>query len=319
MNKFLLLGLCVGSLLALSSDELYQKAGEFESRGDYKNAMLYYKMAAKRELEITPNRDEGSKEKSSGEAKARDDENLAVTNVDFSQKPPKAEKDSYDSSVQIYQTPVYLQFAYDFNRKDDRKQGEVEFGFSFEKPLIYDLFGYGEKTSFAYTQRSFWQTSEVSAPFRESNYMPEIFVQTPVAWAKYLQFGLLHESNGRSGESSRSWNKIYAKTEFFGYDGLSVTPQIWYGFGYDKTNKDIDKYMGYGDLKISYEFSDNILSAKLRNNLRFNNNRGALELGWMFPISSGVYGYLSYFSGYGESLIDYNRHVDKIGLGFAIR
>ena len=46
---------------------------------------------------------------------------------------------------------------------------------------------------------------------------------------------------------------------------------------------------------------------------------GAGELGWLFPFGkSGVYGYVKYFTGYSESLIDYNRHTDKVGIGFAI-
>ena len=46
---------------------------------------------------------------------------------------------------------------------------------------------------------------------------------------------------------------------------------------------------------------------------------GAGELGWLFPFGkSGVYGYVKYFTGYGESLINYNRYTDKVGIGFAI-
>ena len=46
---------------------------------------------------------------------------------------------------------------------------------------------------------------------------------------------------------------------------------------------------------------------------------GAGKPGWLFPFGkSGVYGYVKYFTGYGESLIDYNRHTDKVGIGFAI-
>ncbi|MBQ9875874.1 MAG: phospholipase A, partial [Campylobacter sp.] len=47
---------------------------------------------------------------------------------------------------------------------------------------------------------------------------------------------------------------------------------------------------------------------------------GAVQFDWFFPIfNSGFYGYLQYFSGYGESLADYNRHIDKIGLGVAFK
>ena len=48
--------------------------------------------------------------------------------------------------------------------------------------------------------------------------------------------------------------------------------------------------------------------------------RGAFELGWSFPLWKYPYlkGYIQYFSGYGESLIDYNQHVNKVGIGFAL-
>ena len=44
-------------------------------------------------------------------------------------------------------------------------------------------------------------------------------------------------------------------------------------------------------------------------------NRGALELGWSFPISSNLRGQLKYFKGYGHSLIDYNVDLEVFALG----
>ena len=99
---------------------------------------------------------------------------------------------------------------------------------------------------------------------------------------------------------------------------LTISPRVWSVIGEKNDNKEILNYIGHGDLRLSYKLNDQIFSLMLRNNLHFDKtNKGAAEISYMFPIfSSGVYGYLQYFTGYGESLIDYDRHTDKVGLGF---
>ena len=208
---------------------------------------------------------------------------------------------------------------------DGRKSVETKFQISLAKPLFYDVFGLRESLVAAYTQTSWWQITKTSAPFRETNYQPEIFLN--FASPKYLEqigvknlkFGLLHESNGRDGTNSRSWNRAYVQGDFV-YGDLTISPRVWSVIGEKNDNKEILNYIGHGDLRLSYKLNDQIFSLMLRNNLHFDKtNKGAAELSYMFPIfSSGVYGYLQYFTGYGESLIDYDRHTDKVGLGFVI-
>ena len=57
-----------------------------------------------------------------------------------------------------------------------------------------------------------------------------------------------------------------------------------------------------------------------RNNLESGFDRGALELGWSFPLWTYPYmkGYIQYFRGYGESLIDYDQRVNRIGIGISL-
>ena len=372
--KALAFALCAISLAAQDLSELYAKASEYETKGDYKNAMIYYKKIAAASL---AERGEKSRRKtaenstSSAENRASYDDtavlnsaesqnsvaqnsaapkpaapnstlsnfadagsaasgsasNLASSNSaslsqnsTASNSAPQGEQNGRNFGFLglKYYEPIYMLFTHDFSKKPDRKADELHFEFSFERPIAYDALGLGEKISFAYAQNSWWQITQDSAPFRESNYRPELYVSAPVPFADELKIGAMHESNGKGGEESRSWNRLYAQSTWSA-DGFSITPRAWYAFWLDRTNEDIADYMGYGDLRASYTFGKQRLSALWRNNLHFDSsNRGAIELNYSFPIfNSGFYGYLRYFNGYGESLADYKRSVNKIGIGLS--
>ena len=372
--KALALALCAMSLAAQDLTELYAKAGEYEARGDYKNAMIYYKKIAaaslaergeKSRLKVAENSTSSAENRAShddtavlssavpqnslaqnsatpkpvephstssnfadaGSAASGSASNLASSNSaslsqnsTASNSTPQGEQNGRNFGFLglKYYEPIYMLFTHDFSKKPDRKADELHFEFSFERPIAYDALGFGEKISFAYAQNSWWQITQDSAPFRESNYRPELYVSAPVPFADELKIGAMHESNGKGGEESRSWNRLYAQSTWSA-DGFSITPRVWYAFWLDRTNEDIADYMGYGDLRASYTFGKQRLSALWRNNLHFDgSNRGAIELNYSFPIfNSGFYGYLRYFNGYGESLADYKRSVNKIGIGLS--
>ena len=371
--KALTFALCAMSLAAQDLSELYAKAGEYEAKGDYKNAMIYYKKIAAASLADKgdkPRRKVAETSTSSAENRAAHDDttvlrpaelqnsvaqnsaapkpaapnsavsnfadaglaasgsasNLASNSASLSQNSaapnaaPQGEQNGRNFGFLglKYYEPIYMLFTHDFSKKPDRKADELHFEFSFERPITYDALGLGEKISFAYAQNSWWQITQDSAPFRESNYRPELYVSAPVPFADELKIGAMHESNGKGGAESRSWNKAYVQSTWSA-GGFSITPRAWYAFWLDRTNEDIADYMGYGDLRASYTFGKQRLSALWRNNLHFDgSNRGAIELNYSFPIfNSGFYGYLRYFNGYGESLADYKRSVNKIGIGLS--
>ncbi len=318
MSKFtLLLSLGLTFLMASRTDD-FKRAQELEQSGDIRAAMQIYKELAKSSLS----------------------EQEAVQNVQANEPAPNDAKlkqadllrDKSDKNLQnalgieLYKFNYLLPVTYAKNiPNDSRKSVETKFQISLAKPLFYDVFGLRESLVAAYTQTSWWQITKKSSPFRETNYQPEIFLN--FASPKYLEkigvqnlkFGLLHESNGRDGTNSRSWNRAYVQGDLV-YGNLTISPRVWGVIGEKNDNKEILNYIGHGDLRLSYKLNDQIFSLMLRNNLHFDKtNKGAAEISYMFPIfSSGVYGYLQYFTGYGESLIDYDRHTDKVGLGFII-
>ena len=318
MRKFILFLALAFSLLTASELSEFQRAQALEQSGDIKAAMQIYKELAKSSL--------------SEQETAQNVQTNQLAPTDAKLKQADLLRDKSDKNLQnalgieLYKFNYLLPVTYAKTVPDDgRKSVETKFQISLAKPLFYDIFGLRESLVAAYTQTSWWQITRTSAPFRETNYQPEIFLN--FASPKYLEqigvknlkFGLLHESNGRDGTNSRSWNRAYVQGDLV-YGDLTISPRVWSVIGEKNDNKEILNYIGHGDLRLSYKLNDQIFSLMLRNNLHFDKtNKGAAEISYMFPIfSSGVYVYLQYFTGYGESLIDYDRHTDKVGLGFVI-
>jgi phospholipase A1 len=201
---------------------------------------------------------------------------------------------------------------------------EMKFQLSFKFPVVENLFDSNMDLYFAYTNLSFWQAynNDLSAPFRETNHEPEAFLIFENDWELFgwrnslVQIGLNHQSNGRGGSLSRSWNRLYAQL-VFERDKLFVGLKPWYRLpedAEDDDNPDIDDYLGYGELWLGYKGGPNIYSMMLRSN-SLTGGKHALQLDWSFPLFGRFRGYLQYFKGYGESLIDYDADTHRLGIG----
>ena len=228
--------------------------------------------------------------------------------------------------IKTHDTNYFLPFAYAFHgRPNDPKykQAETKFQFSVKKVLFENVLFLGESWNFGYTQTAWWQMYAESAPFRELNYAPELFVSFPFSgfgWLKSMSVGFMHQSNGKDGADSRSWNRVYANAVFH-HKRFVFLPRLWYIVPESSLdeNKDIRKYLGNFDAKIAYLGRDTFAYILLRNNLNFKHNKGAVELNAGFDLfDNGVFWFVQYFNGYGESLIDYQRYINKLGIGFVV-
>ena len=204
---------------------------------------------------------------------------------------------------------------------------EVQFQLSVQVPIWRGFLGNASFLSVAYTNKSFWQAynSDDSSPFRETNHEPELIMTWLNDWNLFgfqnvaNQLVVNHQSNGRSGELSRSWNRLYANF-FFERNRYLISFKPWYRIPESREeddNPDIEAYLGHFELTTTYRGEGHSLGLMLRNNLR-SDNHGAVELRWGFPIGNRVRGYIKYFNGYGESLIDYDEAVQTLGFGFEL-
>jgi phospholipase A1 len=177
-----------------------------------------------------------------------------------------------------------------------------------------------------YTQQSQWQVynGEISRPFRETNYEPEIMVAThpDLAWAgwrwRLAAVGFNHQSNGRSEPLSRSWNRIVVQLGAERGDwALLLRP--WYRIRESSStddNPDLTRYLGHGDLTVVW--APGVHQFSLTSRLNLGSGKGAAQAHWTFPLSRRVRGMVQVFSGYGESLIDYNVRQTTFGLGISL-
>ncbi len=326
MKKYLLLLLST-LCFAENINILYLDAQKLEQEGNYKEAMLLYKKAANLNI---PKEDTNSSrtEESFTTLKKAYYENQ-IDKVEDKETNENI-KQSITKSFELYPYKMnyILPATYDFNKSDDRQQFETLYQISIEKPISYNYFGLNEFISASYTQKSFWQTGKKSFPFRETNYEPELFVLFPYndnSMLKSYKFAFNHSSNGRDKELSRSWNRLYLEGTFQ-LSELFIVPKVWYRIPEkeEDDNSDIQDYYGYGDLAFIYPYEKHQFELILRDNLQFNDkNKGSAEFNWTFPLprllySTNTYGLFQLFSGYGNSLIDYDRETNRIGLGIAL-
>lgn len=187
----------------------------------------------------------------------------------------------------------------------------------------------------AYSQTSFWDLESDSAPFLDSSYRPELLwsakdwrIENSVVSRLGLQLGINHESNGQDGGDSRSLNVAYIRPSitFGDPDGFFFTfaPKIYtYVFGMDATNDDIADYRGHADLRLIAGERDGLQLAVI-GRVGDDWDKGSVQFDLSYPMrrffnnNVDLYLHAQYFTGYGESLLDYDEYTNRWRVGVSI-
>jgi phospholipase A1 len=193
-----------------------------------------------------------------------------------------------------------------------------------------------------YSQTSFWDLKSDSKPFFDNSYRPELMLSYAdllpgladeddigILRQLGLQISLQHESNGRDGSESRSINYFYVRPNFTFGDAardprglfLSVAPRF-HVYLDKEDNPDINDYRGYGDLRLTTGWRTGLQLAAI-GRIGADGDKGSLELDLTYPLSallqSNIDAFLhaQLFTGYGESLLEYNESDTTFRLGFS--
>jgi len=191
---------------------------------------------------------------------------------------------------------------------------------------------------FAYSQQSYWQlfNAGISRPFRSTDHEPELTyifpTDAPLAggWRlRYSGLSLNHQSNGQSLPLSRSWNRIILMAGMEKDARFSLQARAWARIpeksGQDD-NPDISDLVGRAELAARWNINKtHTLGVTLRHSLR-SSARGSVRLEWLQAIGprrangepGGLRWHTQLFRGYGDSLLDYNRHRTVLSVGLSL-
>ncbi|MBE3667877.1 phospholipase [Vibrio navarrensis] len=200
---------------------------------------------------------------------------------------------------------------------EDLQNFEVKYQLSVAVPI----YRFSKSTAIvgSYTQKSLWQlaNSSISSPFRETNYKPQLFIahQSNLLLFNHLEAGYKHESNGRSGDLSRSWDRLYFAAERL--EGpVEWGVHLWSVVGDTSENRNIEDYYAPYEVWLKFYSAAGIFNT--RGFYNWNDDRGGVEVGYTFYFNDIIGFYLQAYHGYGETLIDYDHNQTRIGLGFKL-
>jgi phospholipase A1 len=190
---------------------------------------------------------------------------------------------------------------------------------------------------FGYSQQSYWQlfNKDLSRPFRATDHEPEITYIFPIdmvigkGWRlRYVGASANHQSNGQSLPQSRSWNRVIAKAGMEYGNTFLLNANLWQRMPEDAAtddNPDIADLVGRAEVSGIWYVSDrHTLGATVRHSLKADAN-GSVRLTWWNKLASsnvedrnGLRFFTEVFSGYGDSLMDYNRRRTVLSMGLTL-
>lgn len=220
----------------------------------------------------------------------------------------------------------YFIFGPAVGQKVTKKNTNIKFQISIAQRLTRSTLPWGTYLFLFYSQKCFWNVLENSMPMTDLNFNPGIGLTKPL-FVKNRIVGKLnlileHESNGRDGTESRSWNKISLSSNVLIDPQVMVHAKFWIPIVDGMENKDILDYCGIYQVggtwtSVNKRFGAGVTLVKRKGwNLNYNT---IIEFNYRLFKRDNQFLFVQYYNGYGEGLLAFKEFHSQLRVGLVIK
>ena len=220
----------------------------------------------------------------------------------------------------------YFIFGTAVNHTPTKTNTDIKFQISIQQRLTRSTLPFGTYLYLFYSQKCWWNVLENSMPMVDLNFNPGIGLAKPL-FVKNRYVGKVtlmaeHESNGRDGLASRSWNKISLAASIMIDPQVTVHGKVWVPIVDGQNNRDILDYSGIYQVGTEFtsrnrRFTASVVLVK-RRGWKLNYNT-IIELGYRIFRRDNQFLFLQFYNGYGECMLDYNQFRSRVRVGIVIK
>lgn len=220
---------------------------------------------------------------------------------------------------------IFFTTGIPLNEGITRNTADALFQISIRQRLTKSYLPFNTFAYLTYTQKSFWDVYAESAPFKDNNYNPALGVGKYIIRNNKLMGGgfiqLEHESNGKDGADSRSWNYLSASVKYFYNPRLNLGIKMWLPFVDGEENKDLLDYKGLATLSGNYITKKSMwwLSAEVTPRKGWGNANTIITIAYRVSKSQNQYLFGRFYNGKGDSLLDYDKYEMNFRVGICIK
>lgn len=220
----------------------------------------------------------------------------------------------------------YFAVGTDPTHKPTSDNSDVRFQISIAQRLTKSVLPWNTYLFLCYTQGVAWDVFKNSMPMHDFTFNPGIGIVKPLfnreRFVGKATLMIEHMSNGRDSIWSRSWNRISLGTTILVNENIAIDGKAWIPIVDGMNNRDILKYVGIFQGGVSVMSQNKRFGGSLhfvkRAKWDFSYNT-RLELFWRPWKAANEFLFLQWYNGYGETLIDYNRFVNRVRVGLLIK